>query len=55
VKAVRVFDLLTGEDRELALMGETPNFGFSVSPARDALLFTQVDSHECDLVMFEVP
>jgi Tol biopolymer transport system component len=55
VKAVRVFALLTGEDRELALMGETPNFGFSVSPARDALLFTQVDSHECDLVMFEVP
>jgi Tol biopolymer transport system component len=55
MKAIRVFDLETGEHRELARMGLSPTTGLSVSPDGSFFLFSHTDSQEADLVMFTLP
>ncbi len=53
VKSIRRLDLISGEDHEIARIGESPGKGLSVSDGEEALVYAQVDSYYSDLVLFD--
>jgi len=55
MKVVRVFNLGSGEDREIGPIGTAPRSGLSVTQDGETVFFALVDSHEADLVEFRIP
>jgi Tol biopolymer transport system component len=53
-KGIRVFDPSDGSDRELIAFGGPLRKGLTVARGGSVILYTQLDYHNADLVMFEV-
>lgn len=52
-KFLRVFDLASGEDREVIRVGNGLTKGLSASEDGRIILYSQADDHQADLVLFE--
>jgi len=52
-KSLRMFNLGSGEDRELIQLGNGLTKGLSVSQDGRVVLFSQADYHQADIVLFE--
>lgn len=53
VRSIRVFDLESGDDREVAEAGSAIQAGLSVAPDGSSVLYSHADYQGSDLVMFE--
>jgi len=52
--ALHAFDTATGDVRELTSIARPAGKGLTVDPARRAILYSQLDHHDADLVAFDV-
>jgi hypothetical protein len=53
-RGVRWFDTSTRQEQEVSVISRSPGRGLAVAPGGAAILFSQLDYHNADLVMVGV-